>query len=185
MAKLTSNIPHFSRYHVTSEGKVIRISTGKEIKPLPHHNTHRPIVHLYDDWGKRYNLKVYRLVAEAYIPNPKCKPFVCHKDNDFWNNRVDNLYWGTPQENSSQMVKDHRSTKGKPYIFKNRPLFFRGWQNRMCKLTQEDFQELKAYLNKPSASRKKELISKWNISRRSFDRYVQRIKEDYYGKDNK
>lgn len=180
MARLTSNIPNFSKYHVTRGGKVIRLSTGKEIKPIAHHHTNRPIVHLYDDWGKRHNLKVYRLVAEAYIPNPEYKPFVCHKDNDFWNNKVENLYWGTPKENSSQMVRDHRSTKGRPYVFKNKPLYFKGYQNRCCKLTQEDFQELKAYSENPSSIRKQELMLKWKISRRCFDRYLQKMREGYY-----
>lgn len=54
---------------------------------------------------------VSRLVALAYIPNPENKPCVCHKDNNSLNNNVDNLYWGTHQENMAQMIVDGRKQK--------------------------------------------------------------------------
>ena len=98
-------------YHVTKDGKVYNIRRNREVTIHPHYRTGRNIVHLYSN-GKRYNLKVYRLVAEAYIPNPENKPCVCHKDNNKSNDRVENLYWGTYKENSQQMVSDGRSTKG-------------------------------------------------------------------------
>ena len=42
---------------------------------------------------------VHRLVALTYIPNPENKPCVCHKDNNPLNNNVDNLYWGSVEDN--------------------------------------------------------------------------------------
>lgn len=35
----------------------------------------------------------------VYIPNPDNLPLVCHKDNNPLNNRVDNLYWGSIEDN--------------------------------------------------------------------------------------
>jgi hypothetical protein len=49
--------------------------------------------------GKKHNLFVHRLVAEAFIPNPENKTDVDHRDKDTTNNKVENLQWLTRSEN--------------------------------------------------------------------------------------
>lgn len=66
---------------------------------------YRKTVVLYKKDGIRKVCKVHRLVAEAFIPNPKNKPFVNHKDCNPCNNRVENLEWATPKENVRYMDK--------------------------------------------------------------------------------
>lgn len=50
--------------------------------------------------GKKRNVKVHRLVAKAFIPNPLNKSDVNHKDYNPSNNCVNNLEWTTRSENN-------------------------------------------------------------------------------------
>lgn len=87
-----------------------RVHKGKVLKPGIQHVGHLSIQLSIN--GKAQTFLVHRLVAHAFIPNPDNLPFVLHKDDDPSNNRKSNLMWGTPQDNSADMVEKGRSSFG-------------------------------------------------------------------------
>lgn len=89
-------------YQVSDEGRVVgtvrRGSSGNEIKSHIRRDGYRYVV-LYKD-AKGKNFALHRLVAMAFIPNPENKREVNHKNGDKTDNRVENLEWTTPKENT-------------------------------------------------------------------------------------
>ena len=110
-------------YEVSSFGRVRSLDrqvrrphTGPYLKPgrILKLGTHRQgyrLAYLAREGSERA-VKVHRLVAEAFIPNPQNKPCVLHGRNGVSDNSVQNLRWGTQSENNLDTVRDgnHRSS---------------------------------------------------------------------------
>lgn len=93
----------FPNYEVSNMGNV-RNATTKKIRAIhPKGKYGHAQISLYGN-GKNKRFQVHRLVALHFIPNPDNKPEVCHIDNTLnerglLDNSVNNLMWGTHEEN--------------------------------------------------------------------------------------
>lgn len=69
--------------------------------------------------NKVKNLRVHRLVAEAFIPNPNNYSIVNHKDENKSNNHIDNLEWCDIKYNTNygNGILKRAISQGKPIIY--------------------------------------------------------------------
>lgn len=65
--------------------------------------------------GERYNLRVHRLVALKYLPNPYCYAEINHKDGNRANNAVENLEWCTRRQNAAHALKSGSYVRGEDH----------------------------------------------------------------------
>lgn len=98
-------ITSFLNYEVSNLGRVRRATTKRgtrEGKVLKSHKDEGGYLRIrLQGNSSRPTLSVSRLVAKAFIPNPKKLPEVNHKDGHKKNNDVKNLEWRTTQGNRS------------------------------------------------------------------------------------
>ena len=82
------NIPNFTKYEASSDGRIRNTWTYLVLKPQLNNGYYT--VKLCGD-GEQKEYLVNRLVAMAFLPNPKNLPEVDHIDSDTLNNHVTNL----------------------------------------------------------------------------------------------
>lgn len=61
----------------------------------------------YQDGGKSSSILVHRAVATCFIDNPNAYPYINHKNGIRNDNRVANLEWCSPQQNTDDMARRH------------------------------------------------------------------------------
>ena len=93
-------------YEVSNLGRVRSLETERILKPSK--NTCGYLfVSLYKN-GIKKAVRIHRLVALAFIPNPDNLPCINHKDEDKTNNTVDNLEWCDDKYNANYGTRNER-----------------------------------------------------------------------------
>lgn len=98
-------------YEVSNRGRICSHRKGhtRLLKPILEKWNGYFTVSLFDAKGKMHKVKVHRLVALAFIPNPHGYPCVNHKDEDKTNNHTDNLEWCSKAYNTTYGTSRQRA----------------------------------------------------------------------------
>lgn len=120
--KIWKNVDGFDKnYQISNFGDVrIKRADGslKSLKPTKFGKGYLHINLVKD--GKQKSFQIHRLVAEAFVPNPKNLPIINHKDENPLNNYAENLEWctysyninyGTRLERYRKTCKQNHSTE--------------------------------------------------------------------------
>lgn len=125
-------------YEVSSIGRVKSLGRrhykSKILKPGSTKKGYKS-VNLSDNNCINKRWTVHRIVLLAFTPNPENKPWINHIDNNPSNNRIENLEWCTPRENTQHALKYGNITPYKKKI--------KGTTRRT---TEKDKEDIRKYL---------------------------------------
>ena len=95
-------ITDFPDYEVSNQGNVRSKYSGEWKTLTQYKDNHKGgnycLVMIYNN-TRRKTIRVHRLVAQSFVPNPENKPEIDHIDRNRQNNNVENLRWATKSEN--------------------------------------------------------------------------------------
>lgn len=102
---------YFGRYSVSTQGNVRSNLNKKLLSPHLRENGYLEVALCRGN--KQRTFLVHRLVAKAFLPNPKNKPQVNHINGNRADARLSNLEWCTAKENRDHAVTVLNHSPGK------------------------------------------------------------------------
>ena len=133
--EIWKDVPNYKgRYQASNLGRIKSLNfngTGKEKIMRPRTGNRYYMIALWKD-GKRKDLLLHRVIAETFIENKENKPFINHKDENCFNNSVDNLMWCTHKEimywgTRNKRIAKNNSIKVNQYDLENN--FIKQWNS--------------------------------------------------------
>ena len=102
-------VPGHPGYFATESGDVYSVRTGAARLLKTRDNRGYLVVNFTVGSGRskyRKRMPVHRVVALAFLGLPPAgRPYCCHRNGDSKDNRVDNLYWGSPKDNVKDAIR--------------------------------------------------------------------------------
>lgn len=147
------------RYEVSNLGNVRSLLTGNLMKLGVTPFGYLRVNLRYANCRKYKSFFVHRLVASAFIPNPRGCKEVNHKDSNRQNNKVTNLEWCTRKENVKHSFEFGNASN-------------KGLRNPNSKLTLEDVEAIRA-LAKTKRFYNKKIAKFFRISAAMVDKIVR------------
>ena len=93
-------------FSVSNSGKIWSKRTSKELKTTVTKNGYEVFVsRLNGRNSKAIMFRVHRMVAEAFVENTDCKPYVNHINGNKMDNCYKNLEWASAKENVIHAIK--------------------------------------------------------------------------------
>lgn len=108
---MIKDIEGYPGYKASSDGKIISYKRGKSKELKTYVKTQGYLYVALSKDGKKHYLRLHRVIANTFIPNPEGLPEVNHKDEDKTNNRVNNLEWCTSHDNKIYGTRRDRIAK--------------------------------------------------------------------------
>jgi hypothetical protein len=100
VAQQWAPIRNWPKYEVSDAGNVRIAATKQNVAQWEHTGKITTYLRVtLRDQGKRWNPRVHRLVADAFVEKPEGATQVDHLDHNPFNNAADNLEWVTGEEN--------------------------------------------------------------------------------------
>ena len=149
-------IPNYSLYQASEDGEIKTFNwknTGQTriMKPA-FDNCGYLRTMIKNDNGKFDTIKVHRIIAQTFIPNPENKPQVNHKNGIKSDNSIDNLEWSTVSENIRHSFDSgfHPSRKGE--------------NNPSAKISEREVLEIRALYIPSKGGKIKDRLTKSQIA---------------------
>ena len=133
MKEIWKNIPDYDGYLISNLGNVYSLKSNKKMT-VCHNDKGYFYAHLIKN-GIQHQVKLHRLVAKAFIPNPNNLSEVNHIDNNKANNCVNNLEWCSIIDNIRKAFKDNLiSRKANKTSYSSKKVFLYDLNNNLLNI---------------------------------------------------